>query len=318
MIGYLARRVAAGVGLLFAIVTLVFVAVQTVPGDPALILLSGNGSGGSASPEAVEALRHRLGLDRPVLVQYGDYLLKLVTGDLGTSYQQQRPVTDLILGRLPNTLELVLVVAVLSVAAGVALGAAAARGGRVANAFVSFFTALGISAPVYVVGTVLVFVVAVSFHVLPAGGFTQFAEDPVRHLQLLILPTIAIALGLTSVIARTTRSAVLETIDQDWVRTARSLGLSRDRVFRGSVLRNSLTPVATVVGLEVGALLGSTVLVERVFSWPGLSTLLIDGVNNRDYPVIQGVVIVTAALFILINILVDVLYTVLDPRARLT
>lgn len=318
MFGYIAKRIVTGVGILLVIVTIVFIAIQTVPGDPALVLLAGNGGAGQVSPEALDALRARLGLDRPVLEQYLSYMGGLLTGDLGTSFQLQRPVTELILGRLPNTLELVAIVAVIATALGVFIGASAARGGRAANTIMSLFTALGISAPVYVIGTVLVYVAAVSLRILPAGGFVQFDQDPGRHIQLLILPTLAIAVGLTSVIARTTRSAVLETADQDWVRTATAIGLSRGQVFRGSVLRNSLTPVATVVGLEIGTLLGATVLVERVFSWPGLSTLLIDGVSTRDYPVIQGVVIVTAGLFVAINILVDVLYTVLDPRARLS
>lgn len=316
MLTFILKRLAIGLGLLYVVVTLVFVAVQTVPGDPALIVLTGSGNTGEISPEALDATRQQLGLDRPVLVQYADYIGGLFRGDLGTSFENRQPVSELIGARLPNTLELVGIVALISIAAGIAIGSWAARRGAAVNTGLSFFTSLGISAPVYVLGTVLVFIFSVSLKWLPAGGFTTWADDPGRHALLLILPVIAISIGLTSVIARVTRSSVAETTEQDWVRTSRSLGLAESVVFRTAVLRNSLTPVATIAALEIGILIGSTVLVERVFSWPGLSTLLIDGVTARDYPVIQGVIIVTAALFIVINIIVDVIYGVLDPRAR--
>lgn len=313
---FILKRLSVGVGLLFTVVTLVFIAVQTVPGDPAMIVLIGSGNTSEITPEALQATREQLGLDRPAIVQYITYLGGLLTGDLGMSFENRQPVTDLIAARLPNTLELIAIVAVVSIAAGIALGAWAAQRRGAANSVVTFFTSLGISAPVYVLGTVLVFVFAVTLRVLPAGGFTSWSDDPVRHLQLLILPVVAVSVGLTAVIARVTRASVNETSQQDWVRTARSWGLHEPAVFRTAVLRNSLTPVATIAALEIGILLGSTVLVERVFSWPGLSTLLVEGVAARDYPVIQGVIIVTAALFIVINIVVDVLYGVLDPRAR--
>lgn len=316
MLTFILKRLAIGLGLLYIVVTLVFVAVQTVPGDPALIVLTGSGNTGEISPEALEATRQQLGLDRPVLVQYADYIGGLFRGDLGISFENRQPVSALIAGRLPNTLELVGIVALLSIAGGIAIGSWSAQRGSAVNTGLSFLTSLGISAPVYVLGTVLVFIFSVTLKWLPAGGFTTWADDPGRHAQLLILPVIAISIGLTSVIARVTRSSVAETTEQDWVRTSRSLGLSERVVFRTAILRNSLTPVATIAALEIGILIGSTVLVERVFSWPGLSTLLIDGVTARDYPVIQGVIIVTAALFIVINIVVDVIYGVLDPRAR--
>jgi peptide/nickel transport system permease protein len=150
----------------------------------------------------------------------------------------------------------------------------------------------------------------------PAGGYATLEANPVGHFQRLVLPAIALSFGIGSVVARMTRSSVLETVAQDWVRTARSQGLPRAQVFRRHVIRNSLTPVVTTLGLEIGTLLGSTVLIERVFTWPGMGSLLIDAVNARDYPVVQGIVIVIAALFILINLIVDLLYGVLDPRAR--
>ncbi|WP_051298094.1 ABC transporter permease [Brevibacterium album] len=315
-IGFFFRRLLIGVGLLVAVAVLTFVMIQSVPGDPARLLLSGDSGGGSE--EAVEALRAELGLDRPLAVQFLAFLGGMFTGDLGTSFVHRQPVMDLIASRLPNTLEIVGAAAVLSALAGVAIGLLSAivsrdrRGGTV----FSTFTSLGLSAPVYVTGTLLVYFVSVKLHLLPAGGFASWSQDPGRHVQLLVLPVLTIAIGLICILARATRSSVLETRGQDWVRTAKALGHSPVRLWLQAVLRNSLTPVVTLIGLEIGVLVGSTVLVEQVFNWPGLSSLLIESVAHRDYPVIQGVILVTSAIFIVINIIVDYLYGVLDPRAR--
>jgi len=256
-------------------------------------------------------------LDKPILVQYTDYLLRLVRFDLGTSFRNvDVPVLSYIGDRLPKTLELVFAAAFLAVLIGIPLGALAARIGGLVDTLISSLTTLGISMPVYVIGTIFVLVFSLQLGLFPAGGYTTLEANPVGHFQRLVLPAIALSFGIGSVVARMTRSAVLETVAQDWVRTARSQGLPRAKVFRRHVIRNSLTPVVTTLGLEIGTLLGSTVLIERVFTWPGMGSLLIDAVNARDYPVVQGIVIVIAALFILINLIVDLLYGVLDPRAR--
>lgn len=315
-IRFFAKRLAIGVGLLFAVSVLVFALIQSVPGDPARLLLAGDS--GTVSEEAVQALRAELGLDKPLLVQFSTYILGLLSGDLGTSFVKQAPVLDLLGTRLPNTLEIVGFAAVLAVLLGVGIGllsAAFAKKNARGTVF-STLTSLGLSAPVYVIGTLLVYFVSVKWGLLPAGGFKSWSADATQHFRLLILPVVTIAIGLGCIIARATRSSVLETRQQDWVRTSRALGHSPRRVWLEAVLRNSLTPVVTLVGLEVGILMGSTVLVERVFNWPGLSSLLIESVAQRDYPVIQGVILLTAAIFIVINIVVDYLYTVLDPRAR--
>lgn len=315
-IRFFVKRILIGVGLLFAVSVLVFALIQSVPGDPARLLLAGDS--GTVSEEAVVALRAELGLDKPLLVQFGTYILGLLSGDLGTSFVKKAPVLELLTTRLPNTLEIVGFAAVLSIIVGVGVGlmsAAMARKNARGTAF-STLTSLGLSAPVYVIGTLLVYFVSVKWGLLPAGGFKSWSADAGQHVRLLILPVVTIAIGLGSIIARATRSSVLETRQQDWVRTARALGHSPRQVWFEAVLRNSLTPVVTLVGLEIGILMGSTVLVERVFNWPGLSSLLIESVAQRDYPVIQGVILLTAAIFIFINIVVDFLYTVLDPRAR--
>ncbi len=316
MARFVLKRLGLGIVLLWLVVTVVFLALHAVPGDPAAILLGSEGAG-SVTPEALARVRSQLGLDKPVLVQYTDYLLRLVRFDLGTSFRSTDvPVLSYIGDRLPKTLELVFAAALLAVLVGIPLGALAARIGGLVDTLISSLTTLGISMPVYVIGTIFVLVFSLQWGIFPAGGYATLEANPVGHFQRLVLPAIALSFGIGSVVARMTRSAVLETVAQDWVRTARSQGLPRAQVFRRHVIRNSLTPVVTTLGLEIGTLLGSTVLIERVFTWPGMGSLLIDAVNARDYPVVQGIVIVIAALFILINLIVDLLYGVLDPRAR--
>lgn len=316
MLSFIVKRVLIGIVVLWVTVTIVFIAIHTVPGDPARIVLAGQGGGTDIDPAALAETRARLGLDRPVFLQYGSYLLGLLRFDLGTSYRSDSDVLVQIASRLPNTLELVGAGVLVSLVVGILFGVLAARSRGVADQFLSFLTSLGVSLPVYVTGTLLVFLFAVSLRILPAGGFAEYSDDPARHLSLLVLPTIAIAIGLSSVIARVTKSSLLETRRLDYVRTAKALGMTPMRVYRTAVLRNSMVPVLSVTGLEVGTLLGSTVVIEKVFNWPGLSTLLVDAVSNRDYPVVQGVVLLTAALFITVNIIVDVMYGVLDPKVR--
>lgn len=315
MTRFILKRCGIGLVLVWIVLTLIFLALHLVPGDPAALLLGGEG-GGAPTEEALALVRERLGLNDPFLVQYGNYLLGVLQGDLGSSFRDGSSVVEYIGSRLPNTLELVLIAALVAVVVGVPLGALAARRGGAVDTAVSLATTVGLAVPVYVIGTVLVLLFALNLRWFPAGGYVDFLEDPAAHLSRVALPALAIAMGITAVLARMTRSSVLETMGQDWVRTARSVGLSRSQVFQGHVMRNSLNPVVTSFGLEVGALIGSTVLIERVFNWPGLGTLLVDAVLQRDYPIVQGVVIVISVLFIVINILVDISYGLLDPRVR--
>ncbi|WP_028474898.1 ABC transporter permease [Nocardioides alkalitolerans] len=315
MFSYVLRRIGVGLGLVLLVLTLIFLALHLVPGDPAMLLLS-QGDGASATPEAVARVRTQLGLDQPLLTQYWHFLSGALTGDLGESFRNRQPVSEAIGERLPRTLELVGLATLVAVVVGVPWGALAARAGGWFDSVTSVLTSIGIALPVFVFGSILILVFSLKLGALPAGGFAEWGEDPNRHAQILVLPAIALAVGFASTIARMTRSAVLEMLHQDWVRTARSMGLSRRAVFRRYVLRNSLNPVVTTVGIGVGTLLGSTVLVERVFNYPGLSSLLVEAVTARDYPVVQGIVITIAVLFVSINIIVDVLYGVLDPRVR--
>lgn len=315
MTSFILKRLATGVVLVWIVLTLIFVMLQTVPGDPAVQLLTGAG-GGAVSPEAVEAMRAQLGLDLPVWQQYWNYLTGVFTGDLGTAFSDGREVSAMILERLPRTLELVLLAVLLALLIGIPLGSLAARRGGLTDSTISVLTSIGMSVPVYIIGTIFVLYLSIYLGWFPSGGFREINEDFIGHFTRLILPAVALSLGIISIVSRMTRSAVLENLQQDWVRTARSWGLGEKKVFNKYVLRNSMTPVATVTGLQIGSLLGGTVLIEQVFIWPGLSSLLIESVVARDFPVVQGIVIVLSVVFILINLFVDILYGYLDPRVR--
>lgn len=314
MVSFLIRRIATAIVLAWVVLTLIFFAIHTVPGDPAYQLAGGDSG---FTEEGLQQIRESLGLDRPLGEQYANYLLGVLGGDLGESFATGQPVAQSILRRLPATLQLIAAAAVLAIAAGIPFGAWAGRRRGMADALMTSVTSVALAVPVYVVGALAVLLFSVTWRLLPAGGLIPFAEDPMGFLRSLLLPAVTLSLAFSAVVARMTRTAVIETSDRDWVRTATSFGLTRRRVFNRYVLRNSMNPVVTVVGLEIGSFLGASVIIERVFNYPGISTLLIDGVSARDYPVVQGVVIVIAVLFILINLVVDILYGILDPRARI-
>lgn len=313
--GYVLGRLIVAAVLVFVVATLLFAFLHLMPGDPALLLLSNSGS--SPPHSAVVALRHHLGLDQPIPQQYVAYLGGLVHGDLGNSFQDGHPVSSDIMQRLPRTFELIVAATVLGVLAGVPLGTAAARTrGSPLDTLISLLASTGISLPVFVTGTLLILVVSLKLGWVSAGGYSDLTADPVSNLKELILPAVSIAFGLAAVVARMARSAVLDVQGQDWVRTARAKGLPRRIVLVRHIVRNAMTPVVTVVGLQLGTLLGGTVLVEYVFNWPGISSLLVQSAERRDYPEVQGIVLVIATLFILLNLVVDLTYGVLDPRVK--
>ncbi len=315
MWGYALRRLLVAIALVWVVATIIFSILHLIPGDPAVLLAS---SGGIAPPpETVEALRKEMGLHRPVLEQYLSYMGGLLRGDLGRSFLDNYPIGHEIATRLPRTIELIVSSTLLAVLFGVPLGAWAARHpGRPAERVLSAAASLQLSMPVFVIGTLLVLLFAQTLRWVPAGGHVAFAVDPVRHFVHLSMPAFTIAVGLSAVVFRMARATVTETLGRDWVRTARAKGLPERQVLRRHVVRNALGPVLTVVGLNVGTLLGGTVLVEYVFNWPGLSGFLVDAVERRDYPAVQSIVLVISFLFILINLGVDLLYALLDPRIR--
>jgi ABC-type dipeptide/oligopeptide/nickel transport system permease component len=306
VITYVARRVLSGVPTLWGVATVVFVMARLLPGDPARVI-----AGVLASPEDVERIRQQMGLDKPLWVQYGNFLGSLLRLDLGTSAHTNAPVIEEIGSRLPYTIELAVVALVLAVTIGVLAGVAAAlRRNTMLDLLISSFSVFGVSMPVYWLGLMMIIVFAIYLHLLPAAG----ADEPTS----IVMPAVTLALFSLGLIARMTRSSMLEVLGQDFVRTARAKGAPvRSVVFRHA-LRNALLPIMTVIGLQFGALLGGAVVTETVFSWPGVGRLLIDSIFFRDYPVVQGLVLMFGTTFVVVNLLVDLLYAYVDPRIHYT
>ena len=306
MITYIARRVLSGVPTLWGVATVVFVMARLLPGDPARVI-----AGVLASPEDVERIRQQMGLDKPLWVQYGNFLGSLLRLNLGTSAHTNAPVVEEIGSRLPYTIELAVVALVLAVTIGVLAGVAAAlRRNTMLDLLISSFSVFGVSMPVYWLGLMMIIVFAIYLHLLPAAG----ADEPTS----IVMPAVTLALFSLGLIARMTRSSMLEVLGQDYVRTARAKGAPlRSVVFRHA-LRNALLPIMTVIGLQFGALLGGAVVTETVFAWPGVGRLLIDSIFFRDYPVVQGLVLMFGTTFVVVNLLVDLLYAYVDPRIHYT
>ncbi|WP_052182808.1 ABC transporter permease [Rhizobium sp. YS-1r] len=306
-------RLATALVQLWVIATLVFSIMYIMPGDPVLLLL---GPESHPSPEAVAALRRQLGLDQPVLSQYLKWLGNAAVGDLGKSLDGY-PVIEYVTASLPKTMELasaaILVAAIMGVPVGIA---AALRRGRFLDGLLTSLSTLGISVPVYILGSLLILLVSLKLGWLPSSGYTDISRNAFLHFQKLTLPAVTLGLGLAASIARMTRSSMLEILSRDFVRSLRARGMRERRVIWLHVLRNAAIPIVTIVGLQLGNLMGGTVLVEALFNWPGLSTLLVTAVSNRNYPLVQGSIVTIAALFILINLCVDILYSLLDPRIR--
>jgi peptide/nickel transport system permease protein len=310
---WMVRRIGMAMLLVWVVASIVFLAIRFVPGDPAELLLAQGGA--APDPDSVAQLHHQLGLDRPIWTQYLSSFAGLLRGDLGQSLEDQSPVADDVLRRLPRTLELLGVAAFLALAVGLPTGLLAAlRRGGLFDRVASAAAAAGLAIPVFVVGTVLVLVFAQQLHWVSAGGYAPRFPSPGRHFALLAMPAVTIAVGLVATVFRMTRAAVLDVSLRDHVRTARAKGVRRGGIVLRHVLRNALMPVATVLALNLGSLLGGTVLVEYVFNYPGLSGLLVDAVNARDYPEVEGIVLVISILFVTLNLLMDFIYAALDPR----
>ncbi|MEH7121151.1 ABC transporter permease [Neobacillus vireti] len=296
------------------VATIVFSLVRIMPGDPAVMVL---GTERGADPAAVAEMRHTLGLDQPVLKQYASWISDMVKLDFGTSLLDQMDVKSYITQRLPKTIELAIVAIVIASLIGIPLGIMAAlKRGGIVDLALSSIAALGISFPVYVIGTFFILFFSFKLFLLPASGYVDFAEDPINHMKRIVLPAITLAFGLAATIARMTRSSMLEVLNKDFVQTLRAKGLSEKKIIFKHVFRNAIISVITVIGLELGGLIGGTVLIEYLFNWPGMSSLLVNSISNRDYPLIQGCIITIATCYILVNMLVDILYGIMDPRTR--
>lgn len=310
---FLLRRFLTFVATLAATSVIIFVVLEILPGDPALTML-----GLDAPESAVREIRAELGLDRPAHVRYFDWIGGLFVGDLGLSYTYKVPVSELVRERLAVTLPLALLAMALTVLIALSLGLfAASHHNRLGDYGVMGFSQLGIAIPNFWFGILLILAFAVGLRWVSAGGFAGWENGLWPGLRSLLLPAITLALSLSAILTRITRSAVLETAGEDYVRTARAKGLSRGATMRRHVLRNALIPVITIGGLIFADLLAGTIIVERVFSLPGIGKLVFQAITNRDLMVVKSVVLLLAALVVVMNFLVDITYALIDPRIRL-
>ena len=309
---YLLRKIAAFVATLFVVSLLVFVVIRVLPGDAAQVIMGTEGS-----PEATARLRSALGLDRSLAVQYVDWLLRALRGDLGVSIQYDVPVGRLIASRLLVTLPLTLLAALFMVATAVPLGLYAATHHRRLGDYVTMvISQLGISVPSFWAGLLLILLFSVHLGWAQSGGFSRWSQGPAGALGSLILPALALGVFQAAVLVRATRSAVLDVLREDYVRTARAKGVSEGAVIARHTLRNALIPIVTVAGLQLGQLLAGSIVLESVFALPGLGRLALGAITARDLPVVQGVTVVVASTIVAINFLVDLAYLTLDPRIR--
>lgn len=312
---YVLRRTGVSLLLLYLVATILFFSIHLLPGDPVLLILGGDSA--QPTPEQIAMVQARLGLDQPLYVQYFAWFTRISRGNLGRSLVDERPVARDLANRLPRTLQLVIPATLLATAVGVPLGMfAARRRGRLADPAASTLALLGFSMPVFVVGMLLVVMFSLVLGWLPPAGYVPFAEDPAGFLRHLILPVLALSAAPTAITMRMTRSSFLEQSALDYVRTARAKGLPEPTVAWHHVLRNALLPVITVVGLQAGSMFAGAVLVEYIFSWPGLNALLLNSISTRDYPIIQGVVLLAAVMFVLVNLVTDLCYAWVNPRIR--
>jgi peptide/nickel transport system permease protein len=309
---YVVRRLAESAVTFILVTVVVFLGVRALPGDPARAL-----AGEESDPTTLAEIRSSFGLDQPLPIQYVRYVANALTGDLGRSSRTGLPVAQSIGHALPVTLQLATFAIVIAAIIGVGAGIVAAVRRRTFSEWAANSVALlGLSVPNFWFGLMAVLVFAIAYPILPASGFVSLFDDPVQSFRHLLLPAIVLGSALSAVIMRQTRSAMLEALGTDYVRTARAKGLGGAQVVFGHALRNSLIVVITIVGLQLGALISGAVVTEQIFVLPGFGKLTIDAVFTRDYPMIQGVVLVTATAYIGINLLVDFLYSIIDPRVR--
>jgi peptide/nickel transport system permease protein len=312
MLPYVIRRLIQVVPVLLFASALVFLMIYLVPGDPVLAVL-----GGEARPEQVEAMRQRMGLDRPLVVQYGRWLGRVAQGDLGVSVINSYPVWSLIGLKLPATLALAAGALAVALLVSLPLGiAAAVRQGSWVDRLAVGFTALGLSVPTFWLGVLLVLLFSLRLRWLPASGYVPLFTRPALSLQHLVMPSVTLGIAIAAILTRFVRTAMLEVIRQDYVRTARAKGLPEGRVVVRHALKNAFIPVLTVVALQVGNLLGGAVITESIFDYPGVGQLILYAVTTKDYTVVQGTLLLLVFAFVLINLLTDVAYAVLDPRVR--
>jgi len=314
MVQYIVRRLALLVPVLLGVSLVVFTLVRLIPGDATMLAI---GVDQRITPEQRELVRKSYGLDQPQPIQYLRWMEHVLQGDLGTSLRSRRSVNEELRLRLPVTVELTLLAALLGTIPAMAVGVVAAvRRNSALDYAATIGTLIGVSVPNFLLATLLVLVFSIWLRWLPPIGYVELAKDPSANLRTMILPAFSLSLPLAAVLMRNTRSAVLEVLSQEHVRVARAKGLTERRVLGRHVILNASLPILTVVGIQVAGLLGGTVIIETIFALPGIGRYIYEAIANRDYPVVQGVTIVVAAIFVVVSMTVDILYAVLDPRLR--
>jgi peptide/nickel transport system permease protein len=312
MLAYAVRRILATIPVMLIVALFVFSLLYLAPGDPAAII-----AGDQATPADVERIRASLGLDRPFVVRFGEWLWQIMHGDLGTSIFTNLPVSHMIAQRIEPTTSLMLLTILFSIVVAIPLGVVAAwKHGTWIDRCVMVLAVFGFSTPVFVLGYLLAYLFALRLDWLPVQGFTSISQGLVPFLRSLALPTIALGLIYIALLARITRATMLEVLSQDYVRTAKAKGVGQRAVLFVHALKNAAVPIVTIVGIGVALLIGGAVITESVFAIPGLGRLTVDAILRRDYPVIQGVVLLFSFVYVLVNLAVDLLYTLFDPRIR--
>ncbi|HEV7263774.1 MAG TPA: ABC transporter permease [Falsiroseomonas sp.] len=312
MFAYVVRRVLATIPVMAVVALFVFSLLYIAPGDPAAVI-----AGDQATPQDVERIRESLGLDRPYLVRFGAWVWDILRGDLGVSIFTNLPVSRMIQQRIEPTLSLMLVTLILAISIAVPMGVLAAwKQGTILDRAVMAFAVLGFSVPVFVVGYLLAFYFALEWDLLPVQGYTPFSEGFWPWLENLVLPAIALGSVYIALIARITRATMLEVLQQDYIRTARAKGVDQRSILFMHALKNAAVPIVTVIGIGIALLIGGAVVTESVFAIPGLGRLTVDAILRRDYPVIQGVILLFSFVYVLVNLVIDLLYTLFDPRIR--
>jgi peptide/nickel transport system permease protein len=312
VLGYILRRLIATLPVMLIVAVLVFLMLRLTPGDPAAII-----AGDNANNEQIALIRNRLGLDEPIFTQFFIWIANILRGDFGESFFFKKTVAELIASRLEPTLALSLATIILAVAIAVPLGVLAAyKHGTLIDKVVMGFSVLGFSVPVFVIGYLLIYLFAIKLNWLPVQGYQRIADGVGGFLQRLILPALTLSVIYVALIARMTRTSVLDVMNEDYIRTARAKGQVEIKVLFKHALKNAAVPIVTVIGLGVALLIGGVVVTESVFTIPGLGRLTVDAVLARDYPTIQAVILLFSLVYVLINLAVDIVYTLFDPRIR--
>ncbi|MDQ0163252.1 ABC transporter permease [Aeribacillus alveayuensis] len=312
MVKFILKRIFIAIPVLFGISIIAFFLVRLVPGDTVTAMLGAN-----YNEEQAEVLRSKYGLDKPLMVQYFIWISNVLQGDFGESTFTSQPVISAIMERLPVTIELTILSLLFAIIIAIPLGSIAAiRRNTLIDYFASFFGLIGISIPRFWLATIMILLLSLKMGRLPSGGFVSFFEDPIANLQCMVMPVIAMGTSVGAVIMRMTRSTMLEVIGQEYIKMARAKGVPNSLLVWKHALKNALIPVVTVIGIQAGYLMGGTVVIEQIFSLPGIGLLALQAITNRDYALLQGTILFIASAFVIINLFVDIIYAFLDPKIR--